>query len=219
MKVLAVPDRHFPWAHRRACDWVVGVAKTYQPDAIVGLGDELDLYSYSRFPRSHNLYTPLQEYRRGMGAYRRHWQALREAAPKAACFELSSNHGDRLHKRVLERFPEVEHLIGDPYALPEVKRVKGEMVLDRVIYMHGFRSNALAHATYNQQSVVHGHTHKASLLWRKNRKGSFFNLECGWLGDEGSAVFNYKMEALTQWTMACGLITNGAPTLLRFPGK
>src|SRR5271154_5980432 len=107
-RVLAVPDRHFPWAHKKACEWVVGVAKTYVPDIIVGLGDELDLYSLSRYPKSVNLLTPAEEYRRGMEQYRAHWEALKASAPKSKGYEISSNHGERLRKRVQERAPELE---------------------------------------------------------------------------------------------------------------
>src|SRR5271169_4685426 len=127
MRVLAVPDRHFPFAHRRACEWVVGVAKTYQPEVIVGLGDELDLYSLSRYPKSVNLMTPGEEYKRGMEQYAAHWEALQKVTPKAKCYEISSNHGDRLRKRVRERAPELEGYFADnPFGVRDVKRIKGE---------------------------------------------------------------------------------------------
>ena len=220
MRVLAVPDRHFPFAHKRACEWVVGVAKTYQPEVIVGLGDELDLYSLSRYPKSVNLMTPGEEYRRGMEQYRAHWQALQKAVSKARYYEISSNHGDRLRKRVRERAPELEgYLETNPFGASGVERVKGEITLDGVVYMHGFRSRGLDHAKYNQRSTVHGHSHSASLRWVKNQRGAYFNLECGWLGAEDKEAFSYKEQALTQWVLACGLVTDGSPTLLKFPGK
>ena len=221
MKVLAIPDRHMPWHHKKACAWAVGVAKTYQPDAIVGLGDELDLYALSKYPRSHNLYTPGEEYRRGMAAYADHWSGLRKAAPGAKCYELSSNHVERLHKRILERLPEVEHLLKDDdvYWVEGVQRVRGALHLDGILYEHGFRARAVDHARHNQMSTVHGHTHAASLTWLKNRKGSYFNLETGWLADERSPVFNYVQAAIKNHTLAVGLITNGQPTLLKYPGK
>ena len=221
MKVLAIPDRHMPWQHKRACAWAVSVAKTYKPDAIVGLGDELDLYSLSRYPRSHNLYTPAEEHSRGMGAYRLHWEALRDAAPDAKCFEISSNHVDRLRKRVLERLPEVEHLLDESevYAVDGVRRVRRYLRLDGVQYEHGFRAKPSDHAKHNQMSTCHGHTHAASLVWLKNARGNFFNLEVGWLSDEKSPVFNYVQAAIKPHTLAVGLITNGQPTLLKYPGK
>lgn len=220
MKVLAVPDRHFPFAHRKACAWVVSVAKTYQPDVIVGLGDELDLYSLSRYPKSVNIMTPAEEYRRGMEQYREHWMQLQQAAPKAKYQEISSNHGDRLIKRVRERSPELEaYLREEPFGVAGVKRVQGETSLDGVVYMHGFRSKGLDHARYNQRSTVHGHSHSASLRWLRNSKGPYFNLEAGWLGAENREAFSYNPQALTQWILACGLVTNGSPTLLKFPGR
>ena len=220
MKILAIPDRHYPFAHKRACAWVVEVTKTYQPDIIVGLGDELDLYSLSKYPKSVNLMTPAEEYQRGMEQYRAHWQALRGAAPKAKCYEISSNHGDRLLKRVRERAPELEgYLRENAFGCDNVKRVRGEIAIDGILFMHGFRSKSLDHARYNQRSTVHGHSHAASLRWLRNQRGPYFNLECGWLGAEDKEAFSYNPQALTQWVLACGLVTNGSPTLLKFPGR
>ena len=220
MRILCVPDRHFPFAHKKACEWVVFVAKGYAPDVIIGLGDELDLYSLSRYPRNVNLMTPGAEYKLGMEQYRAHWQALQKAAPKARCQEISSNHGDRLRKRVRDRAPELEaYLAAQPFGVSGVERVKGECTHDGVCYMHGFRSRALDHARYNQQSTVHGHTHSASLRWARNGRGPYFNLECGWLGAEDKEAFSYVPQALTQWTLACGMVTDGEPTLLKFPRR
>lgn len=215
-----MPDRHFPFAHKRACEWVVGVAKTYQPDVVVGLGDELDLYSLSRYPKSVNLMTPGEEYKRGMEQYVAHWEGLKKASPKAKYFEISSNHGDRLRKRIRDKAPELEsYLNAEPFGVGSVERVQGELSLDGVCYMHGFRSRALDHARYNQRATVHGHSHSASLRWLKNKKGAYFNLECGWLGAEDKEAFSYNPQALTQWVLACGLVTDGSPTLLKYPGR
>jgi len=210
-----------PWHHKRACAWSVHVAKTYQPDAIVGLGDELDLYALSKYPRSHNLYTPADEFRRGLEAYRAHWRQLQDVAKAAKCYEISSNHVDRLRKRILERLPEVESLVDEDglFGAPGVSRVRRYTRIDGVQYEHGFRAKASAHAIHNQMSTVHGHTHAASLVWHRNARGPYFNLECGWLADDQAPVFNYVQAAIKPHILAVGLITNGQPQLLRYPGK
>jgi hypothetical protein len=220
VRVLAIPDRHFPWAHKKACEWVVYLARLIEPHAIVGLGDELDLYSLSRYPKSVNIMTPAEEYQRGMEQYREHWRRIKAESPKSACYEISSNHGDRLRKRIRERAPELEgYLMEQPFGVPGVERITGELELDHVLYMHGFRSKGIDHARYNQRSTVHGHSHSASLRWLRNGKGSYFNLECGWLGAEDKEAFSYNPQALTQWTLACGTVTDGYPTLMKFPRR
>jgi hypothetical protein len=186
----------------------------------VGLGDEMDLYSLSKYPKSLNIMTPAEEYKQGMADYGAHWQALQKAAPKAKCWEISSNHGDRLVKRIRERAPELEGFLSvECFGVEGVRRVKGELTLDGVVFMHGFRSRGIDHARYNQRNTVHGHSHSASLRWLRNDRGSYFNLECGWLGAEDREAFSYNSQALTSWTLACGLITDGSPTLLKFPGR
>lgn len=156
-----------------------------------------------------------------MESYHKLWEALRRTCPDAKCFEISSNHGDRLQKRLLERLPEAEHFLSEDkvYGVPGVQRVRGHMRIDGVQYEHGFRARAADHARHNQMSTVHGHTHAASLTWLKNAKGNYFNLECGWLADEKSPVFNYVQAAIKPHTLAVGLITSGQPTLLKYPGK
>jgi hypothetical protein len=219
MKVLALPDRHAPFHHPAALAWTVEVARRERPDAIAGLGDEMDLYALSRYPRTPNLLTPAQEWKRGRKAIADHWAALRKAAPRATFYELSSNHGDRLAKRVLEKLPEVEHLLGDALEVPGVQRVEGRLVLDGVVYEHGHRSRAVDHARYNLAPTVHGHTHRASLTYlQPTARGPVWNLECGWLGNAAGPAFKYR-DATAPWTLAAGLVTDGVPQLLAFPGR
>ena len=154
-----------------------------------------------------------------MTEYAKHFQELRRAAPRARCIEIASNHGDRLLKRIRERLPEIEGLVSqDVFRLEGVERLP-EVRIDGVQYMHGFRGRAQEHAKYNQCSTVHGHSHMASLVWHKNGRGAYFNLECGWLGDERRECFAYREQSLTRWILSVGLITNGSPTLLKYPGK
>jgi len=216
VKVLCIPDQHHPWAHEGALDWTVVVARRERPDVIVNLGDALDLYSLSRYPRSHNLYTPADEFRIGFEGYSAHWAALRKAAPRARCVILASNHGDRLRKRILDRLPEVESLLGDPFALPGVESVE-RVTVDRVLYEHGFRSRPEDHGKKNLQSTVHGHLHSATLHWFNLEGRPHFNLCCGWLGDTTAPVFRYRQSAVDDWNLACGLVTDSAPRLLLYP--
>jgi predicted MPP superfamily phosphohydrolase len=216
MKVLAIPDQHHPWASKPALDWVTAVAKREKPDVIVNLGDALDLYSLSRYPRSHNLYTPAEELRLGMEGYRKHWEALQKAAPKARCVIIDSNHGDRLIKRILERLPEAESLITNPFAVDGVEALE-RVEFEGVLYEHGYRSKPEDHARHNLQSTVHGHLHTATLHWFNLRGKSRFNLNCGWLGDDGARVFRYRQAAVSHWTLACGMVRDGEPELMVFP--
>ncbi len=216
MKVLAVPDQHHPWASKAALQWTVAVARELKPDAIVNLGDALDLYSLSRYPRSHNLYTPAEEFRLGMAGYSAHWAALRKVAPKAQCYVIDSNHGERLKKSIARTLPEIESLVGNPFAVDGVEECE-RLTLDGVLYEHGFRSKPEEHAKQNLQSTVHGHLHSAT-LHRFNLAGrSRFNLNCGWLGDDAAPVFRYRQGAVSYWTLACGIVRDGEPELKVFP--
>lgn len=215
MKVLAVPDIHFPFADPVAIKALIRFAKQYRPHVVVCLGDELDLYSLSRYPRSVSVITPADEYLQGMNLLRAFWKAMRKACGRKTKFvTISSNHVDRLRKRVLEKLPEVEpYLLKDPFHVDGVKRIEGEIILDGVMYLHGYRGKSVDHAKYAQMSTVHGHSHQAGLTYLKNVRGPYFAMECGWLGDETLPVYSYKQQALTTWNKAWATITDGAPAL------
>src|SRR5262249_32457925 len=121
-------------------------------------------------------------------------------------------------KRVRSKLPEVEALLGNPFAIDGVE-VAPTVELDGVLYMHGYRSDALSHAKCNLQSVVHGHLHSASLQFFQLKGKARFNLCAGWLADVTSPVFKYRAKAIDMWTLGCGLVTDGVPQLLVYPGS
>jgi UDP-2,3-diacylglucosamine pyrophosphatase LpxH len=215
--VLVVGDIHAPWHSTKAIEAVVKYAGACRSlTHIVWVGDQLDLYNWSRYSPSRELYTPGQELKRGMAVLRQFAEALTVAAPRARCFVLNSNHQDRILKRCLELAPAMETLLDHGKLwIPGFMQVD-EMDIDGVHYMHGFRSKAVDHARFNQQSTVHGHTHGASLQWLKNRRGPYFNLEVGWLGNEKAPVFSYKQQRLTTWVTALGQVKEGLPVLLTY---
>jgi UDP-2,3-diacylglucosamine pyrophosphatase LpxH len=216
-RVLVVGDIHSPWHSTRALQAAVRFAGDVRPTHIVWVGDQLDLYNWSRYSPSRELMTPGTELSRGMRTVRQFASELLSAAVRGVrAYVLASNHQDRILKRCLEQAPNMETLLDRRKLwIPDFQEV-GELDLEGVHYMHGFRSKAVDHARYNQQSTVHGHTHGASLTWLKNRRGPYFNLEVGWLGNEKAPVFTYKQQKLTTWVTSLGLVVDRNPVLLTY---
>lgn len=75
------------------------------------MGDLLDMYSHSKFPKSQNVYTPKDEEEAGIKKARELWAAIRKASPNSKCVGLLGNHDIRPLKRTLESAPQLEHWI------------------------------------------------------------------------------------------------------------
>ena len=70
MKILYIPDTHFPYADHIALAKVYNLIKKEKPDCIIQAGDLLDLYSFSRYDKHSSFTTPMNELEFGMAQAR-----------------------------------------------------------------------------------------------------------------------------------------------------
>jgi hypothetical protein len=96
-----------------------------------------------------------------------------------------------------------------------VELVKTEFEIDGVLFQHGNElryAKPGAHAKYNQQNTVIGHTHMPNITWDQNRHGPFFEMNAGWLGDSRNEAFDYRALKLTsKMIKSFGVVDNGHP--------
>lgn len=222
-KVLIVPDTHLPFHKQEVLTWIYQVAKSKQPDIIVQIGDLYDMFSQSKFVKTHNLMTPKQELAEGRAGAAAMWKNLKLAAPKAKCFQIRGNHDVRPEKRILESCPEVESML-EMYPLFEFPGVttimdtSEELEIDGVLYTHGTFIPMGAHCKHYQQNVVHGHTHRGSVFTTRNRNSLIWELDCGFASDEEQAPLRYTMTRRTGWSLGCGWVDIEGPRFLPYPG-
>lgn len=215
MKVFCVPDLHLPFVSAPALAKVIKLIKAHKPDAVVQLGDLLDMYAFSKFPRSQNVATPRQELRKGIVQARKFWSDVRAAAPKARCYQLLGNHDARLSKRIYEKFPEVESLVkpGRLYKFPGVTTLKSDrdhLEMEDVVYCHGWLGRTLDHANHFGKPTVHGHRHRPAI----ETKGRLWSMDCGHLADPASLPLSYGPSKVNPWRHACGIVEDGFPRLI-----
>lgn len=213
-KVLCVPDLHSPYSDLEALSSTYLQIEKEKPDTILQLGDSLDLYSFSKFPRSHNLLTPRQELEQGFELVRDMWKIINRIAPKAIKYQLLGNHEERLPKRVLERLPEAETLfrLKEVMSFPGVQTITTEeLEIDGVLYIHGFMTRPYAHMRYFLKSVVLGHTHQAWVLYEKVHRKTLFEMTCGYLADDSQIPLQYTASKINKWSKGCGIIDSGVP--------
>jgi hypothetical protein len=96
-------------------------------------------------------------------------------------------------------------------AFDGVTNVSDEFVLDDIMFMHGMRRMG-EHAKWNQMNTVTGHTHQGRIEYFMNRHGTYFEMNCGWLGDKESYPFAYRIQKkLDNTHQGIGLIENRQP--------
>jgi hypothetical protein len=219
--VLAIPDLHAPWADEGVIDWIVDLAGSRKPAYIVQMGDARDFFSLSKYAHSLDLMTPEEELAKGTKQLNDMWARLQKAAPKAEKHQLLGNHDERAAKTLMAKAPELEGLVkwDHLFRFPNVKThydPKEEIFLGDICFMHGYKSHG-AHARYNQCPTVVGHLHTGGVVYFRDTKKVYWELNSGLAGDLDAPVFSYRNQRkLHGWTQGCGWIDEHGPRFMSF---
>jgi predicted phosphodiesterase len=219
-KILCWPDSHYPFVNKEAESAMIEFAKIHQPDYIIQVGDLLDCYAASKFPRSQNVYTPKEEERLGIEMATDAWKRLRESCPKAKCFQLMGNHDVRMLKRTLESLPIAEHWIEKYFielftfeGVETIFDTRQELEIDGILFTHGFLSPG-THKDYYLKNVIHGHDHKLYVQHRRIHGENIFEMSCGFLGDVEAKALSYTPSKLANFQLGFGWVDQwGARTI------
>lgn len=225
--VFAFGDIHAPWHHEPALNWALELLAKDKPEHVVQVGDLFDMFSFSRHPRNPNYITPGAELDAGRKVAEDFWKAVQSAAPKAKCYQLIGNHDDRPYKKALLQAPELVSLIGPAvknlFAFPNVRIVNEsneELVIDGVVFMHGFRSRLGDHMSFNQRNTVCGHSHRGGTHFERQLGGVMWELNAGFLGNINAPVFRYRAQArIHKTTLGIGIIDERGPRFVPYPEK
>lgn len=224
--VLILGDIHFPWHHEEALALALELAGDLQPACVVQIGDLYDLYAFSKYVRSRNLYTPKAETEMARSLAEKMWATLRHRCPDAHLFQVVGNHDERVAKRLMESLPELEHL-----ALPAIEEklfsfpeqgvitqtgMHEELIIDDTVYIHGSLQLS-KHAPRYGCNVVAGDKHKGELKLHSNISGSFWELTVGWLGNIHAPVYGYRQQRkLVDTNLGVGIVDHLGPRFVPF---
>ncbi len=213
---MILGDLHAPFHCRRVVAKAIELIKRIKPKVVVQVGDLLDFYAFSRYPRSLNLLTPQQEIKSGRRVAEDLWEDVQAAAgKKVECFQLMGNHDSRLAKRIAEALPEVEGMVPKGLwtfdGVTTIESEREELILDGVVYMHGYRKHG-DHVKYNLMSTVHGHHHTGGVVFLPVKNKILFELDAGYLANFKSPAMSYGMQSrVTKWTHGVGVIDADGP--------
>ena len=221
--VAAIPDLHFPWVDVKALAKVYDIIENHNPQVVIQLGDLYDLYSYSKYARTHDLCTPEEELEDARNSALIFWNTINEIVPRARKIQLRGNHDVRIEKRTLEKAPELYSIVSrhqnDLYKFKGVETIlcdKEGIEIEGVLYVHGWLTKLGDHMKSLGKCIVHGHTHRAGIIFENYFGNLLWELDCGYLaGDAKDAIpLRYGPTVHMKWVKGLGMIKPDGPIFI-----
>lgn len=221
-KIAVISDIHWPFASQKVLDQFYKFIEKHQPDHVIINGDAWDMFSHSKYPRSHNIFTPEMEHQLAREANEAFWEKVQSLAPKAKCYQLLGNHDIRPLRRILEVYPVAEDWIQSMmerlFTFEGVKTLfdsREELVLPGSIAVHhGYRSKLGDHRDYMLLNAIVGHTHLGGVVYRRLRGEVIWELNSGVAGDPESKGLSYTPQKITHWTPGFGWVDEYGPRFI-----
>ena len=208
LRVLAISDTHAPWVNDKLIEKIYKVIENQPFDVIIQLGDLYDMYSHSKFARSHDICTPKEEIEEGYLWAQNFWKNINKINSKARKIQLKGNHDDRLSR--------AEHSLYQFRNVETVNDSRDGIEIEDVVYLHGYLSKLGDHTKHLLKNVVHAHTHKGGSIFYKLGGKILWELDCGFSADQNKVPLQYGPTKTTLWTPGYGIIDCNGPRFIPF---
>jgi len=217
-----ISDIHWPFHCERVITLFQQYVSEHTPEYIILNGDAWDMYSHSKFPRSHNTFTPRDEQRMARESNEKFWKDIHQISPKSACYQMIGNHDVRPMKRILEAYPEAEDWIAEKLkellTFTNVKTIfdaREELIIDdRIAVFHGYKSQLGAHRDYTLMCTINGHTHRGGVVFRQIRGQVLWELNSGFAGDPNAKGLTYTPQRIVEWTPGFAAVDRHGPRFI-----
>lgn len=213
LRVLGIPDNHYPFHSERATALQRRIVEVTKPDVIVIMGDWIDCYELSEFTKDPRRKTRFQD---EIDSARTGLRLLEDVCPpNARRIFLMGNHEDRYKRYIAKRAPELagiatmEHILGlDQW---EVVDYGESIAIGKFHFSHDW-GPAGKHAAQQTLAAtghcsVFGHTHSAQIAYSGFVDGErHVAMTCGWGGEYDALAFSYKRKqaARRDWVHGIG---------------
>ena len=214
---LVISDCHIPYEHHGALKFLKDLQKEYDipHENIYSVGDLLDLYNFSRYPKSPNAPdSAVKEIEHARATIKKWAQAFPEMKM------CHSNHDQRIWRKATEsELPsQVIRSIEEIFDFPKSWQLKdmfivcgtrGEFLIEHgegFSGINGARDAAIA----NGIPTIIGHLHaNAGVSFIKTRQQSLWSMNVGCLVDPESFAFAYGKYSKMKPTLGAGLVLKG----------
>jgi hypothetical protein len=212
---LFLGDVHLPFEHPLALKFAKSLQKDFDipHENIYSVGDLLDLYNFSRWPKSPDArHTVNQELDLAREKIRK-WGA---AFPELKIAE--SNHDTRIIKKALgcDLPSQVIRSFEDIFELPNDWILKDHFIIcgPDIMVCHGDEAfpEAIGAAVAYGVNVVRGHHHaKFGVKYQRSKLQQLWGADTGWLGDETAYAFQYGDKSKFKMINGSVVVVNGIP--------
>jgi hypothetical protein len=216
MRILVIPDTHFPFEHPDATDFLSKVSETFSPTRVVHLGDEVDYHAISFHHHLPDLPSPGLELEK----------AIKRLTPLYRIFPevdlLESNHGSLVYRRAEAHglpknfFKDYNQILKAPPTWKWHETITLKLPnKEHVMFFHGKSSNALSVSRSLGMSTVNGHYHTQFSIqkWR-TPVATHFAMVSGCLIDPKSRAFAYDKNNIFRPILGCSVIIDSQPKLV-----
>jgi predicted phosphodiesterase len=214
-KVFVISDVHLPFHNNHALQKVYKLIEKEQPTHVVQIGDLVDQYAFSNYPKSMKV--PPKDTEKGLKQAQEMWKKIHTLVPKAKLYQLLGNHDMRMSKRISEKLPALAPFfdLKKMYTFDNVKTMETDrsfLQIDGVIYVHGWFSKSEDHSKYFNKPCVHGHRHKPTIVYTSS---NLWSMDVGYMADGKSLPLSYTASDYSKWTLACGIVENRVPRIIK----
>lgn len=220
--LAVISDIHWPFESKEVLKKFHEYVGDVKPEYVCINGDAVDFYSFSRFPRSHNIFTPKDEVSMARKSNEDFWKLVQKNSPKSKCVQTLGNHDVRPIKQIISSFPQAEDWIAEK--LKELFTFQGvETVFDSrqeyylrndIIIHHGYRSKLGDHRDHALMNSINGHTHKGGVAFRQIRGQVLWELNSGLAGNPEAKGLTYNPQKISDWTLGFGILNKYGPQFI-----
>lgn len=222
-RILVMSDDHAPFHHQDALAFLGALKSEINPDRVVHLGDLMDSYIFSRYPKDPGAMNANDELKR----LRKYTSKLKELFPQLLITE--SNHDSRLWDRARVAgipkgliIPYLTLLGADDvdWKLKRDYTLTVDSTREQVYFCHYRIKNVIDLAKMVGCHAVQGHTHTSmgiNEIATPNRP--LWGMQVGSLISDSKYAFAYNKQQLVRPVLGCGIIIEGVPNLVRMRTK
>lgn len=213
--VLVISDTHIPYHHPDLFDFLSDIKRTYKPDRVIHIGDEVDNHAMSYHDSDPDLRSAGDE----LSVAKGYIKQMEKLFPKMDLLE--SNHGS-LYFRKAKTHGIPRSAMKSYSELLGVKNWKWHFDLtirlsdgQPVYFHHGKNKDSLKLSKNMGMSAVQGHYHSEfNIKYWGNPERLNWGMNVGCLIDDESYAMAYNKATLDRPIIGLGVILEGQPMLI-----
>ena len=217
-RVLLFGDTHAPYQHKYTLDFLKIIKEEYNPDRVVHMGDLLDIYSVSDYPKDiEHPDTWSIELKKGRSFVKQ----LANLFPEMVLLE--SNHDSRAYRKSRvsgiprEFLVKYMDVIGAPegWKLQKELKITVDSTRDKWLFSHTLNGGSVVAAQASGRSVALGHTHtKFGISNFAVGTKRMWAVDTGCLISNKGAPFRYNKLNVLKPVRGAVMIVGGVPIIL-----